>query len=447
MDDVANDLRRALTEAAEAVRLGRTLHGEAAALMHGLGFTAGDGEATAAQAQHTAAMLDAAAGLTRLFALAAPDAPGLSVFGGEADPSGVAAWWSGPRVSVSGTGFTPRQAFESCIGEAVEFLSGMEHAADGLPHAHAAIDAAGTDAATIAMTQALLAGCGQAADTPIDWVTARRLSDGLPVKLPADICFRRDPARRVIVPPGPQSIGCAAGPSFGAAVTHALLELAERDAAALWWRGGRRGRSLPLEHPALAGAAAALRSLRQDATVRRSWVLDITTDLAIPCVAAVSFTAGGRGFCCGTAARATLEAACHAALREMCQMELAHHVVLAKQRERGEAALNEVDRNHVRRFNEIDADICQLVQPLPPMPGLAAEIDADDLRALIDRFVRQGLQPCFIDQTRAGFAIPVARVICPGLEQEPSALQGARLREAISETGGGLRYGKDVPLM
>ena len=37
-----------------------------------------------------------------------------------------------------------------------------------------------------------------------------------------------------------------------AAALHGLLEVAERDAAALWWRGGARPRPLALEHPAQA---------------------------------------------------------------------------------------------------------------------------------------------------------------------------------------------------
>ncbi|HEY1932433.1 MAG TPA: YcaO-like family protein [Acetobacteraceae bacterium] len=447
MSDAPNDLRRTLTEAADAVRHRRPANGQAAALLHALGYAADDGEESADQLAHRARMLDAAALLTRFFRLAVPDAPGLAVFGGEIDPASIAPWWTGPRVSVSGTGVAPRPAFEACIGEAVEFLSGLQHAGDPVPHTRASIEAAGVDAATATLVRALLGGCGQPEDTPIDWAAARRLSDGTVMLLPADICYRRDPACRTIVPPGPQSVGCAAGATFGAAVLHALLELAERDAAALWWRGGRPGRALPLEHPALGSAAELLRALRQDRTSRRSWLLDITTDLGIPSIAAVSFAEDAHGFCCGTAARTTLEAACHAALREMCQMELAHHVVLAKQRERGDAALNEVDRHHVRRFTEIDAATCRLVQPLPPVGDSVPETGTDDLLVLVDRFVRLGLQPCVIDQTRTELGIPVARVLCPGLEQEPSTLQGERLRAVISDTGGELRYGNGVPLM
>ena len=73
----------------------------------------------------------------------------------------------------------------------------------------------------------------------LSWCRATRLTDGGEVWLPADICLRRPPAQRDFTPPFPLSIGSAAGPSRDAAALHGLLELIERDATSLWWRGGR----------------------------------------------------------------------------------------------------------------------------------------------------------------------------------------------------------------
>lgn len=83
----------------------------------------------------------------------------------------------------------------------------------------------------------------------------------------------------------------------------------------------------------------------------------------MPCVAAVSCAADGFGFAFGLAARPTLNAA-RSAILEMCQIELAHAVVEAKCRERGEAALNERDRVPRRRATIINADRCALLQPV-----------------------------------------------------------------------------------
>ena len=57
-----------------------------------------------------------------------------------------------------------------------------------------------------------------------------------------------------------------------------------------------------------------LAQLRQGASARRSWLLDITTEIGVPCVAAVSCMADGFGFAFGLAARPTLEAAARSAV-------------------------------------------------------------------------------------------------------------------------------------
>ena len=381
--DEAPALRDIFAAAATALRHGQPAAGRAATLLEALGYTPDGSAREAGETPHRSRMLDVAARLPRVFQLAAPDAPGLAVFGAEVDPKGVVPWWSGRLAGVSGTGLSLRQAFETCIGEAVEFISGLERPTDAVPEVRAGIGGVEVDAATATMVAAMLEACGQPINAPVDWVSAQRLTDGKAVLQPADIAYRRDPTRRTIQPAGPLSLGYSAGVTFGGAVLHALLELIERDAAALWWRGGQRARLLPLEHPALPGAASMIRTLRGDRKERRSWLLDITTDLTIPTVAAVSFAPDGHGFCCGTATRTTLDAAAQSALREMCQMELAHHVARAKQRERGEAALNELDRHHISRFNDINAETCVLVHPLPPAPAGAPDAAAEDLVGVV----------------------------------------------------------------
>lgn len=436
-------LVQACLAAAERLRRGAGAQGDADPLLAMLGYDAPGGTEDATL--HRARLLEAAGFMVRLFALRAPDAPGLAVFGGEVDLTRAAPWFPAPRQSVSGTGVSPGAAFEACIGEAVEFLSGLERDTDAAQFVTATPAGSQADAALFAMVCGLLRDSGLPEETRLAWTPARRLSDGAVVLLPADLCYRREPGRRVLTPPGPQSIGCAAASGFADAVLHGLLELVERDAAALWWRGGRRGRGIALEGTALEDAASMLRGLRAGMDTRRSWLLDITTDLGIPVAAAISVAADGRGFCCGTAARLTLGEACQAAIREMCQMELAHHVVQAKLQERGETALNPVDRAHVLRFTGIDAAACDLLHPSggPATP----EADGGTLSALVDRLARSGLQPCAVDLTRPELGIPVARVMCPGLEQEPCAMVGNRLRQAMMETGGGGRHHDTVPLM
>ena len=268
--------------------------------------------------------------------------------------------------------------------------------------------------------------------------------------LPADICLRRPPAQRDFAPPFPLSIGSAAGPSRDAAALHGLLELIERDAASLWWRGGQLARSIPPQHEAGIVVEGLLRQLRHGASVpRRTWLLDITTDIGVPCVAAVSCRADGSGFAFGLAARPALEAAVRSATLEMCQLELADAVVATKRSERGDDALNAQDRIHLQRA-AIDADHCRLLQPVAEyadhLPLRATEASVI-LGLIVQRLEKLGIETFCLDLTRQRFAVPVVRVIAPGLQLEPSEFVTARLRDVIARTGGGTTYTGGVPLI
>ena len=231
---------------------------------------------------------------------------------------------------------------------------------------------------------------------------------------------------------------------------HGLLELIERDAASLWWQGGNRGKSIPPGDQAHAAAETLLAQLRQGATVRRGWLLDITTDIGVPCVAAVSCKADGFGFAFGLAARPTLEAAARSAILEMCQGELAHAVVEAKLRERGEAALNARDRIHRRQTTMLNADRCLLLQPEPersPHLAIGTTDPGAVLRLIADRLAQLGIEAFGLDLTRPQFAVPAARVIAPGLQPLPSEIITPRLADMIARTGGGAAYTGGIGLI
>jgi ribosomal protein S12 methylthiotransferase accessory factor len=270
------------------------------------------------------------------------------------------------------------------------------------------------------------------------------------VLLPADICLRRSRESRDFIAPYKLGTGCAAGASFEDAALHAILELIERDAASLWWCGGRRGRPISVESEAGRGAFDLMPQLRQGADWRVSWLLDITTDIGVPCAVAISSTRDGYGFARGIAARTTMAAAVRAAIFEMCQSELAHAVVDAKRREVDEAGLNEADLRHLRRRTLINARTCELLQPLAE-PNQAFESEdrgaGQSLGAIVDRLQRMGIESLAIDLTRPIFGIPVVRVVTPGLQLEPSEISTERLMQTIGETGGGQVHTRGVALL
>jgi ribosomal protein S12 methylthiotransferase accessory factor len=395
------------------------------------------------EARHNARLLMAASQFVRVFELAAPDAPGLVCFGAEIDPAMADPLHAGsPAVSVSGVGLSPREAFQGCIGEGIEYLSPLQLGNDVLERSPVDDPAARLGSDVRELLTALSAHRLRP-DLEFSWHRAMRLGDHREVLLPADLCLRRPMDQRETEPPFLLGTGSAAGKSWNAAALHGMLELIERDATSLWWRGGVRGRSIAPDDEAHVVAETLLPRLRQNVPARRSWLLDITTDIAVPCVAAVSCMNDGFGLAFGLAARPTLAAAARSAILEMCQIELAHAVVEAKCNERGEAALNERDRVHRRRATMINADQCLLLQPVAEC-GEHLDFNTTDpggvLQLIVDRLARFGIETFGLDLTRPRFEVPVARVIAPGLQLEPSSFITPRLADRITRTGGGGKH-------
>jgi ribosomal protein S12 methylthiotransferase accessory factor len=422
---------------------------EALDYMPAAGFSVTGGE-PAPEMRHRARLLDAASQFTRVFELAAPEAPGLVSLAAEFDPALADPLHAGsPAVGVSGVGLSLQEAFQGCIGEGIEYLSQLQTGNDVLEPADLGIPVVrlGRQGQDFLAAFSALRLRGEA---QLSWYRTNRLTDGCEFLLPADLCLRRPSEQQEVTPPFPLSTGSAAGRSWDAAALHGLLELVERDAASLWWQGGNRGGLIPPQHEAQIEARALLAQLRHQVSVRRSWLLDITSDIGVPCVVAASCLTDGFGFALGLAARPTLRAAARSAILEMCQLELAHAVVEAKCRERGEAALNERDRTHRRRATMLNVDRCLLLQPVPEHREYLA-IDPTDpggaLQLIVERLAQFGIESFGLNLTRARFGVPAARVIAPGLQPIPSEIITPRLADMMARTGGGASYTDGVALI
>jgi ribosomal protein S12 methylthiotransferase accessory factor len=386
-----------------------------------------------AGAVRAAAYFEAAARMSRIFELGSPDAPGFACIGGTADPAayGLA---NQPVSNVSGRGLELHAAFKSCVGESVEYLSQLEWGDEALRRGDA-VDPAERRKRLGQFSDRLAGGYGD------DWIPARSLTTGQGAMLPADLCIRR--VERGETPRGFGS-GCAAGESLEHAISSALLELIERDAVALWWIGGRRGAAIAQETLEACGVIAFLEALRQGAAPgRATWLLDITTDLAIPCVAAMSADETGSGLVCGFSARLTLEAAAKAAILELCQMEMARRLVLVKLEHGGEAALAETDRRHLRRMTAIDVAQCALLFPDQPAPDRETVIPSD----LVRHLAGHGIECLLVDLTRKPIAVPVVRTFAPGLQGMTPVSVTERLRNVMRGTGGAHHYTGGIEIL
>ena len=116
---------------------------------------------------------------------------------------------------------------------------------------------------------------------PIAWVRAWSLTEDRWRWLPRDYCYANTPEPRCgRFNPN----GHAAGGSLEEAVLQGFLELVERDAVAIWWYNRLcRPRLAPetIRDPHLHTLAEGLAAQGWS-----TWLLDLTTDLGIPCFAA-----------------------------------------------------------------------------------------------------------------------------------------------------------------
>jgi ribosomal protein S12 methylthiotransferase accessory factor len=235
----------------------------------------------------------------------------------------------------------------------------------------------------------------------IDWVLAEPLGSGAPKYLPAEFVYFSYPLH------GPawcqaDSNGCAAGRSPSQATLRAVLECIERDALAIWWYNR-------LRRPAVALAAHGDPRLQPivdafAASSRRFWLLDITTDLHVPCYVAVSARPDGSELFFGAAA-------------DLC----AHDAIL-----RAASELSQVWfwSTHTQPHPEFAAWLTTATLTTDPYfqpcgetaPGFTDRLpDGEALARCIARLQFAGIHPLCVDLTRPEIGLAVKRVVAPGL--------------------------------
>jgi thiazole/oxazole-forming peptide maturase SagD family component len=388
-------------------------------------------------------LVDVLGRMEQLFQIRSPYAPALVCVGGLVAVGGNAAKaMGGNSFSATGNGLTLDQAIVSCLGEAAEILSQFEQPEDlvsvlDMPKAELASGWIGEALAT--------------ATRPIDWVLGRDIFGKTDILVPADICLRRLPEARAFPVVAAMSSGAAASATWFGAAERAILELVERDAAALWWLGARK--PAVVRHDDMAGLEACLliQKLRFGTTDRVTLLLDLTTDLGIPVVAACSYDNDGLGLACGVAARLDHVSAVRAAILEMAQMELSTSIARLKMEQRGASALNAADRRHLERAT-LHVPSCGLFEARAPVETGSAYQLGDSLNPRVEdglnnlgrHLAEKRVSIFLVDHTRKTIGIPVARAVSPDLQPFSQVVTTARLTDTISVTGGGKQYFGDV---
>lgn len=121
----------------------------------------------------------------------------------------------------------------------------------------------------------------------MDWTPVYSLTEQKFKYLPSIFCYAQYPAEdETRLYAYPDSNGCAAGNTIEEAILQGFLELVERDAVAIWWYNRLKKTAINLktaQNPYLEEMQQYYQSIN-----RSLWVLDITSDLGIPVFVAVS---------------------------------------------------------------------------------------------------------------------------------------------------------------
>jgi ribosomal protein S12 methylthiotransferase accessory factor len=228
------------------------------------------------------------------------------------------------------------------------------------------------------------------------------------------------------------SNGAAAGPTLAGAVLHGLYELIERDCVALWWYNMTRQPGLDL--PAFGDPWVNEMCARYAGLHRQVWALDLTADLGVPVVAALSARTDkpAEDILIGFGAHLNPRIALRRAVAEINQS--LPSVASACPDGSGYSCSDEWARQWWSTATQ-DA-----LPYLSPAPGRALLTPADypavpdrdplgDLAAINAGLSTQGLQALVLDQTRPDVGLPVAKVVVPGLRPHWARFDEGRLTE------------------
>lgn len=241
-------------------------------------------------------------------------------------------------------------------------------------------------------------------DEPIEWTPLWSLRDDTERYLPTAWCYY-DP----LAGPSPycraDSNGAAAGNCMEEAILQGFLEVVERDAGTLWWYS--RARRPPVEWPE--HDACWTRAVRSqlERLDRDAWLLDLTADLGVPVVVAVSRrrNRSDDDLLLGFGAHLDPRLAAERAVAELCQF-----LVTDASRTGKEQRIFHHDADVLDWLEPDDSAPRSLPHPAPTDPDLLVEV-----RHCVDLAAAHGLDTLVLRQTRDETPLDVVKVVVPHL--------------------------------
>jgi len=372
-----------------------------------------DEKQTPASIRNRRSLLSLASQLKDIFHLPTRHPSKASFFGAIIEPETFGFFgFSETPVGIGGRGFTVQHAFESCIGEAAEYLSFLErpndplvtlrHGDDGLlPHEREWVQAA------MGLGKREVPGMNSR-------IEASSLTNGRNAWFPSGLVLRQ-PGNGRWTPRPAESNGVGAGPDYNHAVFSGMTEVIERDAFALWWFGQKPAYTL---NPEVENNSE-LKEIVLDchgASDRQTWFLDISTEIAVPVVAALSSMPDGSAVVAGFAADPDPLTAAKKAFLEMCQMEIAQEISVIRHEYFGEKRLNAQDHIWLNRHKNLSVKKYPWLKARKSTTRPLASTCSDPHNAVIEILNQSGFTPFVIDLSRPDINIPVVRILVPELQ-------------------------------
>lgn len=263
-------------------------------------------------------------------------------------------------------------------------------------------------------------------NSEIGWTRAQSLTDNSCTYLPSSFCYLSYPiSNEVSMCPG-DSNGCASGNSLEEALYYGLLEVIERDAVAIWWYNRIKRPLLKVDPYLLKGFHDAIQE--QD---RHFFLLDITTDLLIPCFVAVSCKKDGSRVFFGSAAHLNPRLAISRAIGELSQLMIRQFLpqstdlekIPPQERELAQWILTQsiYDHPHLLPLDN------QTKQYPAIQSSLATDDFLDDIQTCIKLLTHQNVRAFFVNLNNSSINHHTVKVICPELRHFWCRLAPGRL--------------------
>lgn len=328
--------------------------------------------------------------------------PSPVAMGSTATPGGV-------RI-VSGCAASQAEATLRCIAEGIE-RHALQYAQDDEQHSGRSDHPAGGVQAQQLLAPPWIEENGRClAPIARPWLAADWSSDGRPRLVPLAHVLLGYPGRAEEGWPPADTNGAACGADPLDATRRALLELIERDAVGIWWH--RRQACPSFAVASLGDPWLQVASDWLWGHGRCLWFLDISNDLSVPVVAAVSCDRSLGRLILGTGAGATPADAARAALAEHCLMLVNTQAIQQRSSDPGSERtaatrlLNWHLRSSAHRQPHLFPDPTAPARPPPRSLSLPD---------LLDRLARRGFYAMSFRRGGPSAPLSVVRCVVPGL--------------------------------